>query len=95
MATVISKKALHEFLLVKCKEQTMAITKMFRLSSNTPKINKLKAEVTIVVYVVRRKYSTSRVISKSLWMMMYLKLSKSGKTTTFLRMRDQARLFST
>ena len=27
MATVISKKALHEFLLTKCKEQTMEYTK--------------------------------------------------------------------
>ena len=31
MATEISKKALHEFLLVKCKEQTIEFTKKFKL----------------------------------------------------------------
>ena len=31
MATVISKKALHEILLIKCKEQSMDYTKQFRL----------------------------------------------------------------
>ena len=32
MATVVSKKVLHEFLLVKCKEQTIEFTKKFNLS---------------------------------------------------------------
>ena len=43
MATVISKKALNEFLLVKCKEQTIEFTKKFKFKGNAPKINKLKA----------------------------------------------------
>ena len=38
MATVISKKALHEFLLVKCKEQTIEFTKGFKVRGNTPKL---------------------------------------------------------
>ena len=41
MATVVSKKALHEFLLVKCKEQTIEFTKKFKLRGNAPKIDKL------------------------------------------------------
>ena len=49
MATVVSKKALHEFLLVKCKEQTIEFTKRFKLRGNTPKINKLKAQLTRVI----------------------------------------------
>ena len=44
MATVVSKKALHEFLLVKCKEQTIEFTKKFKLRGNAPKINKLKGQ---------------------------------------------------
>ena len=42
MAMVISKKALHEFLLVKCKEQTMDFTKRFEL-------NRHKAELKTVI----------------------------------------------
>ena len=49
MATVISKKVLHEFLLVKCKEQTIEFTKKFKLRGNAPKINKLKAALTRVI----------------------------------------------
>ena len=49
MATVISKKALHEFLLTKCKEQTMEYTKQFKLKGNIPKINKLRADLTVLV----------------------------------------------
>ena len=49
MATVISKKALHEFLLTKCKEQTMNYTKQFRLKGNTLMINKLRADLTALV----------------------------------------------
>ena len=49
MARVISKKALHEFLLTKCKEQSMDYTKHFRLKGNTPKINKLRADFTTLV----------------------------------------------
>ena len=41
MATVTSTKALHEFLLVKCKEQTVEFTKKFKLRGNSPKMNKL------------------------------------------------------
>ena len=43
MATIISKKVLHESLLVKCKEKTIDLTKRFKL------IDKLKAELTIVI----------------------------------------------
>ena len=49
MATEISKKALHEFLLVKCKEQMIEFTKKFKLRGNAPKINKLKAKLTRVI----------------------------------------------
>ena len=49
MATDISKKALHEFLLTKCKEQTMNYTKRFRLKGNSPMINKLRADLTAIV----------------------------------------------
>ena len=42
MATVISKKALHEFLLVKCREQTIGFTIKFKLRGYAPKINKLR-----------------------------------------------------
>ena len=49
MATVVSKKALHEFLLVKCKEQTIEFTKKFKLRGNAPTINKLKAKLTRVI----------------------------------------------
>ena len=49
MATDISKKALHEFLLTKCKEQTMNYTKQFRLKGNIPMINKLRADLTTLV----------------------------------------------
>ena len=38
MATVVSKKALHEFLLIKCKEQTIEFTKKFKLRGNAPRI---------------------------------------------------------
>ena len=49
MATVVSKKALHEFLLVKCKEQTNEFTKRFKSRGNAPKINKLKTKLTKVI----------------------------------------------
>ena len=49
MAMVISKNALHEFLLVKCKEHTIEFTKKFKLRGNAPKINKLEAKLTRVI----------------------------------------------
>ena len=49
MAMVVNYKAIHEFVLQKCKEQTMAFTKKFKLRSNSPQINYLKKELTIVV----------------------------------------------
>ena len=49
MATVVSKKALHEFLLIKCKEQTIEFTKKFKSGGTAPKINKLKANLTRVI----------------------------------------------
>ena len=36
MAMVVNYKAIHEFVLQKCKEQTMAFTKKFKLSGNSP-----------------------------------------------------------
>ena len=33
----------------KCKKQTIKFTKRFKLKGNTPKINKLKAELTTVI----------------------------------------------
>ena len=49
MAMVISKKALHEFLLTKWREQTIEFTKKFKFRGNAPKINKLKAKLTRVI----------------------------------------------
>ena len=49
MATVTSKKALHESLLIKCKEQTIEFTKKLNLRDNAPKTNKLKATLTRVI----------------------------------------------
>ena len=49
MATVVNQKALHEFILQKCKEQTMTFTKIFELRGNSPQINKLRQELTTVV----------------------------------------------
>ena len=44
MAMVVDYKAIHEFVLHKCKEQTMAFTKKFKLRGNSPQINKLKTQ---------------------------------------------------
>ena len=49
MTTVLSKKELQEFLLVKRKEQTIEFTKMFKLRGNAPKIDKLKSTLTRVI----------------------------------------------
>ena len=49
MATVVSHKALHEFILLKCKEQTMSFTKRFKLRGNYPEISKLGQELTMLV----------------------------------------------
>ena len=43
MAPVISKKALNEFLLVKCKVHKIEFTKKFKFRGNSPKITELKA----------------------------------------------------
>ena len=43
IATVISKKALHELLRVKCKEQTIEFTKKIKSRGNAPRMNKLMA----------------------------------------------------
>ena len=40
MARVVSQKALYEFILQKCKKQTMTFTKRFKLRGNSPQINK-------------------------------------------------------
>ena len=42
MATVVNHKALHEFILLKCKEQTMSFTKRFELRGNSPQTSKLR-----------------------------------------------------
>ena len=49
MAMVVDYKAIHQFILQKCKEQTMAFTKKFKLRGNFPQINKLRQELTMVV----------------------------------------------
>ena len=49
LATVMSKKELHEFLLVKSKEQTIEFTKKFKSRGRGPKFNKLKAKLTRVI----------------------------------------------
>ena len=49
MARVVNQKALHEFVLQKCKEQTMTFTKKFKLRGNSPQINKLKTELTRLI----------------------------------------------
>ena len=93
MATGISKKALHEFLLTKCKEQTMNYTKKFRLKGNTPMINKLRADLTALVnsggssedilkIEARMKELEEEDIARAL---------KLRKTSVFVRMRGQAK----
>jgi len=47
--TVVNHKAIHEFILQKCKEQTMTFTKKFKLRGNSPQINKLKTELTRLI----------------------------------------------
>ena len=49
MTKVVNHKALHEFVLQKCKEQTMAFTKKLKLRGNSPQINKLRRELTTLV----------------------------------------------
>ena len=90
---VISKKALHEFLLMKCKEQTMEFTKLFKSKENTPKISKLKAELTTVI---NEGGSSEEMLDienqiKELVDEDIVKDLKTEKSTTFLKMRDQAR----
>ena len=70
MAKVISKKALHEFLLVKCKEQTIELTKRFKLRG--------KAELT---FVINEGGSNEDILLMRTSSM----LSKTGKITTFLK----------
>ena len=49
IATAVSKKELHEFLLIKRKEKIIEFIKEFKLRGNTPKINTLKAKFTRVI----------------------------------------------
>ena len=49
MGTVVSKKALHEFLPTKYKEQTIEFPKRFKLRGNASKIYKVKANLTRVI----------------------------------------------
>ena len=49
MTMVVDYKAIHEFILQKCKEQTMTFTKKFKLRGNSPQINKLKTVLTKLV----------------------------------------------
>ena len=49
MATVFSKKALHEFLLIKWKEQTIEFTKNVKSRGYAAKIDKLKVILTKVI----------------------------------------------
>ena len=93
MATVISKKVLQDFLLVTCKEQTIEFTKKFKLRGNAPKMNRLKATLTRVIDegCAVRRFSTLIVKKESSLMRTLCLLSKSGKTTSFVKMKDQAK----
>ena len=93
MATEICKKALHEFLLVKYKEQTIEYTKKFRLRGNTPKINKLKVNLRIVIdeggsseEILDIESQIRELVDEDV-----MSALKTGKTTAFLRMRGQAK----
>ena len=46
MAAEIKPKVLHEYLLTKCIEHIIEFTKRCQLKCNTPKINKLKIDLT-------------------------------------------------
>ena len=46
---------LHEFIMLKCKEQTMPYTKRFKLRGNSPQINKIRQEVIFLVNQGGRK----------------------------------------
>ena len=50
MATVVNNhKALHEFILHKCKEQTLSYTKRLKMRGNSFQINRLRQEITMLV----------------------------------------------
>ena len=49
MAMKVNHKSLHNFVLQKCKEQTVEFSKKLKRKGNTPKINKLKQELTSVI----------------------------------------------
>ena len=42
LATLVNHKELHDFILPKCKEQTMSFTKRCKGRGNFPQINKLR-----------------------------------------------------
>ena len=89
MATVINKKALHEFLLFKCKGQTIELTKRFKLRDN----NRLKAELMLVINEVGSSEEILDIESriKELVDEDVVNALKNRKSTTFLRMRGQVR----
>ena len=49
MAMVVNHKVLHEFIMLKCKEQTMSYIKRFEMRGNSPQIDKLRQELTMLV----------------------------------------------
>ena len=49
MAMVVNHKVLHEFILLKYKEQTTSFTKRFKRWGNFPQINTLRQELTRLV----------------------------------------------
>ena len=93
MATFISKKALHEFLLTKCNEQTMEYMKQFKLIGNIPKINKLRADITALVNSGGSGEDILNIEArmKELEEEDMPKPSNLGRISVFLRMRDQAK----
>ena len=61
MTTGVDQKVLHDYILHKFKEQTMVFTKSFKLRSNSPKIIKLRQELTFVIN--ERGDNSERILS--------------------------------
>ena len=91
MAMVVSKKALHEFLLVKCKEQTIEFTKKFKLRGNAPKMNKLQANLTRVIDEGGNSEEILDIVSQIRELLEEDVMSdlKTGRTSVFSKMRDE------
>ena len=91
MATVISKKALHEFLLVRWREQTIEFTKKFKLRGNAPQMNKLKAKLMSFIdeggsseEILDIKSQIRELVDEDVMLAL-----KKRKITVYLKMKDQ------